>query len=422
MMSLVLGALMTLWSPMVAALDLGEVVIHGFVSETYTYTTDNNIMSLESEEGVWDWFEAGINFTIEPVDRLRIGVQLYSRDLGEQGNGDVVLDWAVGDYQWREWLGFRIGKVKTPYGFYNEARDADMTRPSILQPNGIYPETQRDFLNAFLGIELYGTLSLGSAGDLKYQAYTGTTDLDDAYAVRRSLETGAASGLNSLPFPLANATYNVSNIDAEMTSLYGGALTWYTPVDGLRFGFSGQSARSEYSNDTTYSGWMGQTPVSLTIATDTVYDQVYNWVLSAEYRRGNLLLAGEFQEARNEITSTIIGLPVPPMPTMVRLNQSYYAQVAYQFTDWLQLSTYYAEFFDNKNDKDGRNFVARGRPAWEAWDKSLAITARFDFTRNWLLKLEAHFHDGSGFINRVENPNGSDKDWTAFFGRFTFYF
>jgi predicted porin len=168
---------------------------------------------------------------------------------------------------------------------------------------------------------------------------------------------------------------------------------------------------------------MGQTPISFTITNETIYDQVYSWMLSGEYRRGNLLLAAEFWEAKNEITNTIIGLPVPPMPPSVEPNQAYYAQIAYRFNDWFQLSSYYAEFFRDKNDKDGRNMVARGRPAWDAWDKDLAVTARFDFTRNWLLKLEAHFHDGGGILNTsIENPDGTEKDWTALFGRFTFYF
>jgi predicted porin len=297
-----------------------------------------------------------------------------------------------------------------------------MARPSILQPQTIYPESQRDFLNAFTGIELYGTFAIGSAGDLMYQVYTGTNDLDDAYSVERALKEGAASAINSLPFPLDNVAYNVSNIDAEMKSLYGGSLRWLTPVEGLRFGFSYQRALSEYSSDATYSGWMGPTPVTFTITSETVYDQVYSWVLSAEYNRGNLLLVGEFYEAKNEITNRIIGLPVPDMPPTVQPNQAYYGQIAYRFNDWFQLSSYYAEFFRNKHDKDGREQVARGRPAWYAWNKDLAITARFDVTRNWLFKLEAHFHDGPGGMSEIDNPDGYVRDWTALLGRLTFYF
>jgi hypothetical protein len=421
MLIVALGTLL-LCSTGAAAFDLGEVVIHGFVTETYIQTTDNNIMSLESEEGAWDWFEAGINFTVEPVDRLRIAVQVYARDLGKQGNGNLEIDWAVGDYRWRDWLGIRMGKVKTSFGFYNEVRDADMARPSIMQPQAIYPETQRDFLNAFLGGELYGTVPIGAAGDLQYQVYTGTVDLDDAYVVRRSLESGAAAGLNSLPIPLSNAFYSIDNIKGRMEHLVGGVLRWLTPVEGLRFGVTYQEATSKFSSTTTYSGWLGEMPMTFTIGNETIYDQQGAWVASAEYRRGRLLAAAEFYESKNAVTNRITGLPVPDMPPSVQTAQAYYAQVAYRFTDWLQLSTYYAESFNDKDDKDGRGLVARGRPAWHAWDDDLALTARFDITRHWLFKLEAHFHDGGAALNSIENPDGFERDWTVLLGRATFYF
>ncbi len=47
--------------------------------------------------------------------KLRVGVQFLSRDLGETGNNEVEVDWAYGDYRFRNWLGIRAGKMKTDY-------------------------------------------------------------------------------------------------------------------------------------------------------------------------------------------------------------------------------------------------------------------------------------------------------------------
>jgi len=423
-----LGLLIAAAASSVGAFDLGDIEIHGFVSSTGTKTTDNNVFTLNSVDGSLDWFEAGINFNIEPVEGLRIGMQLYSRTLGEQGNSNVVIDWATGDYRLRDWIGFRIGKNKLTYGLYNTTRDADMTRPNILLPQGMYSENLRDLVNAYLGGEIYGSIPLGSNSDLEYQVFYGTQDLDDAFIVQRFMEKGAAAGANFLPFPLQEVTYNTDSIKADMDYIFGGALRWNTPLDGLLFGVTYQQSEATFSSRTVYHGWMEQgpalVPISFATTADTDYDQKNSYALSGEYRRNRLTVAAEYWETSTMTTNVLGGLPfpTPPMAPITQDSLSYYGQVAYRLAKWLELSGYYSVYYPDKHDKDGDRYAMSGLPASQAWSKDLTISARFDITRYWLFKIEGHFVDGTASVEPLDNPQGVTDDYTMVLGRFTFFF
>ncbi|HAO21106.1 MAG TPA: hypothetical protein DCQ37_11925, partial [Desulfobacteraceae bacterium] len=92
----------------VHAVEAEGIDIHGFISQGYLYSNKNNYLG-ESEKGSFQFNELGINFSKDMTENLRIGMQFFSRDLGETGNNAVEVDWAFGDYHWHDWLGFRAG-------------------------------------------------------------------------------------------------------------------------------------------------------------------------------------------------------------------------------------------------------------------------------------------------------------------------
>ena len=59
---------------------------------------------------------------------LRAGMQLFSRALGPRGNYAATFDWYYLD--WHRWdaFGVRAGRVKLPFGLYNEQNDFDPAR------------------------------------------------------------------------------------------------------------------------------------------------------------------------------------------------------------------------------------------------------------------------------------------------------
>ena len=106
-------------------------------------TNYNNWLG-STEDGSYEFNEMGINFSTELTDDLHVGVQFFSRDLGTIGNDDIKVDWAFADYHWKDWLGVRVGKIRIPYGLYNEIRDIDILRLSIILPQSVYSEIARD--------------------------------------------------------------------------------------------------------------------------------------------------------------------------------------------------------------------------------------------------------------------------------------
>ena len=128
----------------------GEIDIHGFLSQGYLKSDHNNLFA-ETEEGTFQFNEMGISFSTEVIEHLNIGMQFFAMDLGNFGNDRITIDWAFGDYRWRDYLGIRVGKIKIPHGLYNEYRDVDSVTSLILYPVGAYNESWREVTSAAFG-------------------------------------------------------------------------------------------------------------------------------------------------------------------------------------------------------------------------------------------------------------------------------
>ncbi|HEY6555072.1 MAG TPA: hypothetical protein VI669_17075, partial [Vicinamibacteria bacterium] len=153
--------------PAVSAQDAGYgVTFRGFVSQGYLKSSANRFLAAETDEGTFAFTEAALNFSAQPLPKLRVAGQLFARDLGAQGNNRVALDWGLGEYRAWDRLGVRVGRVKLPVALYSTLADADVTRPEIFQPSGAYPPEQRDLTNAVDGGGIFGTMPIGGAGYL----------------------------------------------------------------------------------------------------------------------------------------------------------------------------------------------------------------------------------------------------------------
>jgi hypothetical protein len=406
--------------------DVGPVSIHGFASQGYLRSSANRDLSTPTDEGTFAFSEEALNFTVQPKPRLRIAVQLFARDLGQQGNHQVTIDWALGDYSVRDWLGIRAGKVKLPYGLYNTLMDADVARPEILQPIGVYSLATRDLTNAVDGASVYGLVQAGRAGDLEYELLGGSPGVNNSYILDRLTTEGAAAALPSLAqaFGLANANYEVSDIRGKRSTHWGGALEWRPRVPGLRLRFSGYAGKADIASNSTYTGFLGPLPVSLATQWTTDIDVRHTLFFSAEYRRGGLRLSAEQVRSHTAVSTDIQGLPGPPSPPNLVDSHSVatYGQAAYRFDDRWQASAYYVEYYTNQDDKAGARFVAMGQPAHRGFQKDLALTLRSDITPWWLVKVEVHHINGTAWLSPVENPDGFTQHWTLFAAKTTFHF
>ncbi|MCP4349747.1 MAG: hypothetical protein GY795_30060, partial [Desulfobacterales bacterium] len=316
---------------------------------------------------------------------------------GDIGNNNVKLDWAFLDYQWKDALGIRLGKIKAPLGLYNEIQDYDMLRTSILLPQGIlYYKNFRETVISCQGADIYGNISFNKAGNLRYDAFVGTTNVEDDGGVGKYLSS------ESMNYKSAKVDY-----------IAGGRLKWNTPLNGLLLSATYVCA------DMTYNMVSSAAPIDIKV--EVPY--MHNYYFSAEYNIGDLTAAAEYQMRKSDrtITSDMSQLDLPnPEPTESEIiNENWFGLLSYRFTDWFEVGAYYSVYYRDTNDRDGSTF----EPNYRGWQKDAAVSTRFDITDFWLIKLEVHFMDGVALCLYKDNPEGyGDRNWTLFAVKTTFNF
>ena len=377
-----LGVLVLAQGPAAAA-ELGlpgqlpSLDVHGFISQGFLLTSANDYLA-DTSRGSFEFSEVGLNLTLPATDRLTLGLQIFSRKLGPLGDYRATLDWYYLDYHWRDWLGIRAGRVKLPFGLYNDISDVDSARTAVLLPPSIYPAQNRDFLLAQTGVEAYGYTRLGSAGALDYRLYAGTIFLD----LR----------------PQPGSPFTV--VDLNVPYVAGGRVQWL-PIEGLRLGGSLQFLRL----DTDLLALPASGAVAVRIPATL-------WVASAEYAVRDLLFAAEYSRWLVKTESSNPSL----FPKGSTTSERAYVLASYRVNSWLQAGTYYSRLVP---DVERRTF-----PAGVQHD--FALTLRFDVNRYWLIKAEGHYMRGTAGLSSSINGNqplsALTPDWALFAVKTTAYF
>ncbi len=392
----------------VAAMDAPAVDIHGFASQGYLYSTKNNYLAM-SQDGSVEFNEFGLNFATDITPDLRLGMQIFARDLGDLGNDEATIDWANADYHASDWIGVRIGKVKLPMGLYNESREIDLARTSVLLPQSVYTEGFRDAISSFIGIDLYGRLPAGPIGSFDYQLYGGGNSLADDGSVVQAFEEPAAT-----TFPVLSQSFDYT--DSTVKYLYGGQLLWNTPLPGLRLGASVFAFSFSLEGTSTLSVDNGSpTPSTVILPAKAEVPNLVVATASIEYTWHDLVLASEYLRLDSDIAIDVGGTT-----TNSALNwDGWYLSAAYRFTPWLELGASFSHYVSDRGD------WSRSDP--RSHQEDAALSARFDVNQNWLIKLEAHGMQGAALVSRGDNLNddGSesfDDDWLFFAAKTTVNF
>ena len=388
--------------PLLASDWLEDIIINGFISQGYLKSNYNNYLA-RTEDGTFEFNEFGLVVQSKISNRLSMGAQLFSRDLGYEGNNDIVLDWAYGDYHFSDAFGIRIGKLKMPYGFYNQIRDVDFLRPTILLPLSTYAEDMRAVVGSYVGTNLYGTFKLGAMGRFDYELGYGALNIDADSPFIKSLYDTVSASIPGNP--------EIYDRSTHAKYVYGGYLRWSTPIPGLRLGMNAGWTTIDYAGYADIPN-VGKARILFD------HEYIYNYIYSMEFMIGNLNITGEYHTIKTNYNITVLGqtstIPIDPY--------GYYGQISYRLADWLELSSYYSEFFKDKNDEEGQRYIDQGLPAFFAWQKDLCFTARFDLTLNWILKLEFHKMSGAAFVHSFDNPDGIEEDFNLFAAKATFNF
>ena len=329
--------------------DLESVQIHGFATQGFLFSSNNNYLTMKSSSGSLQWTEGGVSLSDSISEKLRVGIQLHMYQMGEIGGPDILVDWASGDYKFNDKLGVRAGKIKIPLGLFNESQDVDSLFLWTLLPQANYPDDNRDFDLAALGGEAYGWLGVGNMGKLQYRGYAGESRLDANGGYMRTL-----------------ASFGVTFPDPPSGKALGADLRWATPWLGLTVGASVET-----------QGLDGVGPEGSLHAAPAFLHAYY-----AEWTKGKWYIAGEYW--RVPIT---LNLQTGTDSAAISIDQrSWYPMISYQLTKKWQVGTYYSHYVNKAADFS--------RP--ENYSKDWTVAGRCNFTANFYGKLEMHFLHGTG--------------------------
>jgi len=357
-----------------------EVSIHGFLSQGYANTDKNNFLG-SSKNGSFDFNEAGINASWSPANTVLLSAQLLYKRTGNAKPKGTQLDYAIADWRivdsFDYGLGIRGGRLKNPYGFFNETRDVPATRPGILLPEGIYLEYLRELIHSSDSVAGYAHRDLGH-GIVSFDALFGQPIINDNTV--RSLLGGAPTngsvdneriGVARLGYENANGNWRL----AVSHSLFRGD---FKPAPGEQPAFQ---------------------------EGDILIDQT---MLSVEFNWQKLHFVSEYQWRDIEYQGIFFGTDT--------LNEGigFYGQLGYHISPEWYAYLRKEEVYLNKDDKDGVNHaISTGRPAHSAFAKNIVYGLRFQPTFEWTFGMEFHRVNGTVWLPDLENPNiaGQKQYW-----------
>lgn len=349
------------------------VQMHGFLTQGFFHSSDNNIYG-QSDDGISPGLtEIGANLSYQALDNLTLAAQGLYRRAGDVDPGSVRLDYGLVDltlYRFETGrFGIRGGRIKIPYGLYNETRDVSFTHPGILLPQGIYFDRSRSLFLSSDGGAAY-LYRLTDFGDFSFKVNVGLPQSDRELLI--AILGPGASGVFDADRPVIAAQLNYEINDGE----YVFAVSF---VDlGLKYHPGAQEIFE--------SGRIVIRPL----------------LFSAQYNGEKFSLTGEFLHQWNSFTRFGAFLP-----DRNPISQSWYVEGGYRFLPSWQMFVRYNEHYLDKNDKTGSQNTLVGLPGHLGFAKDWMMSLRWDVTASWMLRAEYHRVNGTAWIPAADNPDRS---------------
>ncbi|HVT36933.1 MAG TPA: hypothetical protein VHE37_15190, partial [Nevskiaceae bacterium] len=292
-------------------------------------------------------------------------------------NDSLRLDYAQIDYGFLSGNGYnagiRAGRVKNPFGLFNETRDVVFTRPGILLPESIYLDREglRNLLFSSDGGQLYGGINIGD----HYSSVVITHGLNRNFTdLQKRVLTG---GLN-LPADVELSDFYVGRVEDESN---GGV--WRNA-----FSFVHGDIDIMPNPGAPVSGHLG--------ANFFVLSSRYNgerWSATGEYSliytRGNYSLTGPIDSK----------------------SDGGYLQADYRFNPQWSLMTRYEMSFSNRNDRDGRQYAsATGGDRYSQFSRDATLGLKWLPDQHWGVWGEYHLIDGTSSVSPLDNVGRAPDD------------
>jgi hypothetical protein len=371
-----------------------DFVWNGVLTQAVFHTDHNNVYGKSEDDISFDFTEFSLNASYNLPKSFRVSGQIIYRHAGAGFDG-ADLDYLMLDHQFiardRYNAGFRVGRVKIPFGIYNDSRDVLLTRPSIYLSQGVYYDlTLRETLLSGDGVYLYGN----------YFSRHG----------HWNAELGYGKALDD----------NLENL-SDLTSVEHGAIyrIQYASHQQILISFSGFysdtiTSSSEININQIVPGF--PIPSSVLNLTSDIVGR-YNF-LSFSFPHGGWEFIAEYGFIDVEATDVNISgnsLVLSSIPTNLlgqnanainRTSQAYYVMLKKHISRYWEMYFGHDVYYVDKDDRDGGLFEQQGRGlAYSRFAKDSSVGVRWYPKRNMLISAEYHYVDGSGWLNLSENPD-----------------
>jgi hypothetical protein len=353
-----------------------SVQVHGFLSQGFIHTSDNNFFGHSDDSLSTDFRELGINGSWNALPDLQLAMQVVWHDAGQTDEAGLRIDYGLANYNLLSTestlLAIRAGRVVTPLGFYNETRDVAATRPSILLPQSIYFDRNRNLALSADGGYLYGEHRT-EFGDFSFNFGLVIPRTDDPEFVNTILR-GESGNLEGDTSWVARVGYESPGSEVRLAVTYADFLSDFhsseQPLNQGSFHFNPLILSAQYNAE--------------------------KWSLTAEYalRRTRL----DFFQLSD------IGFT----------GQSYYIQGAYRFTDKLEGLVRYDELVQDLDDQYGYRYPTRLGPPFSRYARDWTFGLRYEILPSLLMSAEYHHINGTGWLSRLENTQDEAQRWDMY--------
>ncbi|MBL1267968.1 MAG: hypothetical protein COA87_023595 [Halomonas sp.] len=351
---------------------LDTLQVHGFLSQALVITDDNNFFGHSSrDKGSLEFTEIGLNTSLRPHQDVLVAAQLLSRQAGgNSSDAEPKLDYGLIDYQMisnqERTLGIQLGRIKNPFGFYNQTRDVAFTRPSILLPQSIYFDRTRSLALTGDGLTLYLEERLDS-GVVRGQLGLGEPQAGDDLSQTLQLQRIAGS-FNPQQSAIAQVRYEHD----------GGRIVAAVSNANVR-------SRIESHYQGVNDGDFYFTP----------------WIFSLQYNQELWSVTAEYALRKSGFKNFN-----PPSLNFNTTGESWYLQYTRRFHDTWQWLIRYDSLISNRNDPSGKDFEAKGLgPAHTQFADDLTFGLQWTPHPQIMLAGEYHHVDGTGWLPIQDNSD-----------------
>jgi len=365
-----------------------DIQFHGFLSQGLFSSSGNNVYGKSKDSVSAGLTEVGLNVSYQALNNLSFSAQgLYRRAGANTGDaGEATLDFAFFDLNVLNFQGARIGirggRIKNPWGLYNETRDVAFTHPTIFLPLA-YFERSRTLYLASDGGQLYADYNT-SIGDFSFKFNYGWMNADDKELLTAIISDPTASGhLESDPSFVTQLSYEI----------LGGEYVFALSYADLKMRYQAENAGDPYAKMKT---------------------EVDTFIISGQYNGEKLSFAGEYSLQWNRFTDIRFG-----MPDNFPVSEHWYVQAGYRILDNLQTTLRYDSTVQNKNDRYGKGVEAATGgmvPGHLFYAQDIVFGLRWDMTPSWMVRAEYHRVHGASTISLLDNPDPTQiaKNWNIY--------